>query len=129
MLDALNDAGHALLGIPHVGLYLALAWIAYLVWLGGWIVLQKRAPVATLSWLLGLAALPILGFVVYYVFGPQRIQRQRLRRARHRVALPAGDERAGTGEGAELARVGHATTGLPRSSAREVTLLVDGAAT
>ena len=129
MLDALNDAGHALLGIPHVGPYLALLWIAYLVWLGGWIVLQKRAPVATLSWLLGLAALPILGFIVYYLFGPQRIQRQRLRRARRRVSLPAGAQRAGTDDGAELARLGHATTGLAPATAQEVRLLVDGTAT
>ncbi|HET6435902.1 MAG TPA: cardiolipin synthase [Xanthomonadaceae bacterium] len=129
MLDALNDAGHALLGIPHVGLYLALLWVAYLVWLGGWIVLQKRDPAATLGWLLGLAALPIVGFIVYYLFGPQRIQRQRLRRARQRVSLPAGDQRAGADEGAELARLGHATTGLSPATARDVRLLVDGKAT
>ena len=39
-------------------------WLLYVVWLGGWIVLQKREPVATLSWLLGLALLPYVGFLI-----------------------------------------------------------------
>jgi cardiolipin synthase len=129
MLALVHATAQALLASPHLKAALLLGWIAYLVLLGGWIVLQKRAPVATLSWLLGLAALPVVGFVVYYVFGPQRIKRQRLRRARHRVALPAGDERARTGDKAELARLAQATTGLPASTARDVRLLVDGAAT
>jgi cardiolipin synthase len=101
----------------------------YLLFLGGWIVLQKRAPAATLSWLFGLALLPYVGFLVYYVFGPQRIHRQRLRRARNRAALPgtpAGDVDADT---AELARLAQATTGLPATTASRVELLVDGAAT
>jgi cardiolipin synthase len=71
----------------------------------------------------------VVGFLVYYVFGPQRIKRQRLRRARSRIALPAGDERARTGDKAELARLAQATTGLPASTAQSVRLLVDGAAT
>ena len=129
MLDAVHATAQSLLASPHLKAALLVGWIAYLALLGGWIVLQKRAPVATLSWLLGLAALPVVGFVVYYVFGPQRIKRQRLRRARHRVALPAGDERARTGDKAELARLAQATTGLPASTAQEVVLLVDGAAT
>ena len=29
---------------PHFSLGLALAWGTYLVWLAGWIVLQKREP-------------------------------------------------------------------------------------
>jgi cardiolipin synthase len=129
MLDAVHVTAQTLLASPHLKAALLVGWIAYLVLLGGWIVLQKRAPVATLSWLLGLAALPVIGFVVYYVFGPQRIKRQRLRRARNRVALPAGDERARTGDKAELARLAQATTGLPASTALDVRLLVDGAAT
>ena len=129
MLDAVHATAQALLASPHLKALLVAGWVAYLVLLGGWIVLQKRAPVATLSWLLGLAALPVIGFLVYYVFGPQRIKRQRLRRARSRVALPAGDARARTGDKAELARLAQATTGLPASTAREVRLLVDGAAT
>ena len=82
MPNPLSELWDWLASVPHLGVYLALGWALYLLLLGGWIVLQKRAPVATLSWLLGLAALPYLGFFVYLVFGPQRIRRHRLRRAR-----------------------------------------------
>jgi cardiolipin synthase len=121
-------AWHALLAVPHLGLYLAGAWFGYLVWLGGWIVLQKREPVATVSWLLGLALLPFVGFFVYHVFGPQRIVRQRLRRARARVALPNTESQADGSDVVELGNLSQATTGLPPSTARDVRLLVDGAA-
>src|SRR6476659_1525906 len=111
MLELMHVTAQALLASPHLKAALFVGWISYLVLLGGWIVLQKRAPVATLSWLLGLAALPVVGFIVYYVFGPQRIKRQRLRRARHRIALPAGDERVRTGDtAAELSRLAQSTT-------------------
>ncbi|MBJ6985251.1 cardiolipin synthase [Luteimonas sp. MC1750] len=129
-LDVLRDAWQGLLSIPHLGSWLIAAWAAYLLLLGGWIVLQKREPVATLSWLLGLALLPYLGFLIYHVFGPQRIRRQRLRRARSResmAASPAFDAGAHV-DAAELARLGTASTGLAPSTARDVRLLVDGAA-
>ena len=127
MPNALRDLLDWLASVPHLGLYLALGWALYLLCLGGWIVLQKRAPVATLSWLLGLAALPYLGFVIYLVFGPQRIKRHRLRRARSHVTLP---EAAGDGAVAvELATLAQATSGLPASTATDVRLLVDGGAT
>ncbi len=126
MQNPLRDLWEWLASIPHIGLYLALGWALYLVCLGGWIVLQKRTPVATLSWLLGLAALPYVGFLVYLVLGPQRIRRHRLRRARSHVSLP---EAAGAGEGSmELATLAQATSGLPASTATDVRLLVDGGA-
>lgn len=127
-MEALRQLWSALLDIPHLGLYLALGWIAYLVLLGGWIVLQKREPVATLSWLLGLALLPYLGFLIYHVFGPQRIRRQTLRRARSRVALSEFDDGGGHADAVELARLAQSATGLPATSATDVRLLVDGAA-
>src|SRR3546814_13976910 len=58
MPNAISDTWQCLLSVPHLGLYLALGWAVYLLGLGGWILLPKRAPVATLSWLVGLAALP-----------------------------------------------------------------------
>jgi cardiolipin synthase len=128
MLEPIVESWHWLLSVPHLGLYLAAGWAIYLLGLGGWIVLQKRAPVATLSWLLGLAALPYLGFIIYVVFGPQRIKRHRLRRARSRVALPEDAEAVEPGQ-AELATLAQATSGLPASSATDVRLLVDGGAT
>ena len=130
MPDVLFDQWHRLVSIEHLGVYLAIGWAAYVVWLGLWIVLQKRAPAATLSWLISLAALPYLGFLIYYFFGPQRIKRQRLRRVRARATLPpppAGLEPSA--DAIELARVAQATTGLPPSTATRAQLLIDGAAT
>lgn len=129
MLDALHVAWSWLHHFRHFTLYLTLGWVGYLVWVGGWIVLQKRAPAATLSWLFGLALLPYVGFFIYYVFGPQRIKRQRLRRARNRVALPDAEDAVEEAETIELARLGQATTGLSPTTATQVRLLIDGAAT
>lgn len=128
MLDALQQAWQALASIPHIKFYVGLVWATYLVWVGGWIVLQKREPVATLSWLLGLAALPLLGILVYQVFGPRKIERQQRRRDRN--ALPR-DKRsaADSDECTELFRIVEATTSLPPSSLRSVRLINDGAAT
>ena len=127
--DALADTWHWLLSVPHLGLYLGAGWVVYLLGLGGWILLQKRPPVATLSWLLGLAALPYIGFLVYLVFGPQRIKRHRLRRARARVSLPEPAAWAHAGAAAELATLAKATTGIAPDTATSVRLLVDGGAT
>jgi cardiolipin synthase len=129
MLDALRDLWTALLDLPHAKLYLSLAWAAYLLGLGGWIVLQKREPVATLSWLISLAALPYVGFLIYYLLGPQRIHRQRLRRVRTKAKLPPPPEGfKPSREALELARLGQATTGLPPTSAIDARLLIDGGA-
>jgi cardiolipin synthase len=130
MLDAVLALWDRIASIPHLGVYVSLAWTAYLLLLAGWIVLQKREPVATLSWVLSLAALPVVGFFVYYLLGPQRIRRQRLRRLRSRTAmqdiLPPSED---LGDAADLARLARATTGfMPTLSAPPV-LLVGGGAT
>ena len=113
--------------LPALGLYLVLAWLAYVLGLSLWIILQKREPVATLSWVMSLALLPYVGFLIYFLLGPQKIQRQRLRRGRSRSGLeqfsaPNGDKP----ECLELARLGQATTGLPPSSATSAQWLIDG---
>ena len=41
--------------LPNLQVWVTVAWLLYLVPLCSWIVLQKREPVATLSWLLSLA--------------------------------------------------------------------------
>ena len=127
MFDVLHDFWLGLLMVPHIGLYLGIGWGLYLLGLGGWIVLQKREPAATISWLLGLALLPLVGFLVYHVFGPQRISRHRLRRARSRANLPppAGD--APVEEVIELGKLAQAMTGLAPTTAVDARLLVDGA--
>lgn len=112
--------------IPHIKTWLTVAWLAYLLWLGGWILLQKREPAATLAWLMCLAFLPYIGFFIYYLFGPQKIERHRLRRARRRVAMAGLEAESDNPEYAELQRMVLGTTGFPPSSATRVELLVDG---
>jgi cardiolipin synthase len=110
---------------------LVVTWLLYLIVLAGWIVLQKREPIATLSWLLSLALLPVVGLVIYHFFGPQRIRRQRLRRSRSRASLNASlpNGPAASDDCTTVARLGQAATNLAASSATRAELLVDGGAT
>ena len=105
-------------------------WLAYLVVLASWIVLQKREPIATLSWLLSLALLPWIGLVFYHFLGPRRIRRTRLKRLRVRERL---DGSHGAGHRAQAAsalmRLGATASGYAPTTAREVRLMVDGAET
>jgi cardiolipin synthase len=106
------------------------AWFAYLVVLASWIVLQKREPIATLSWLLSLALLPWIGLVLYHFIGPRRIRRTRLKRLRSRERLegPASGRPCPPGA-SPLMRLGATACGYGPTTAREVRLLVDGAET
>src|SRR5688572_12859972 len=105
-------------------------WLAYLVVLASWIVLQKREPIATLSWLLSLALLPYVGLVLYHFVGPRRIRRTRLKRLRVREKLD-GSHGHGLRRLPEspLMRLGMTASGYAPTTAREVRLLVDGAET
>lgn len=71
---------------------LTVAEIAYLIGLGTWIVLEKRSPAATLAWILSLAAIPYAGFIIYFLIGPRRLRRRRLRHARARLKVRAATE-------------------------------------
>lgn len=108
--------------------WLIAIWIAYLVVLACWIVLQKREPISTLAWLMSLAALPLLGLVIYHFFGPQRITRQRLSRSRSRnnlsSALPPGQ--SPTEDAKTIARLAATTTGFAPSTATRADLLIGG---
>ena len=64
MLESLQAGWDAFWAVPHICVYLTLGWLAYLLGLGAYIVLQKREPAATLSWLISLATLPYLGFAI-----------------------------------------------------------------
>jgi len=117
---------------------LSLAWSLYIAVLSVWIVMQKRAPVSTMSWILSLALLPFAGFVIYYFLGPQRLKKQRLKRLRSRAGEgPGAAERALLREAAEnaptalrqVAALGTAACGLPVSSATSVELLSGGVRT
>ena len=56
-------------------------WAIYIVTIGSWVVLQKRPPVSTLTWILFLSFVPVVGFVIYYFFGPKKISRNRINRS------------------------------------------------
>ena len=116
---------------------LSLAWSGYIAVLSVWIVMQKRAPVSTMSWILSLALLPFAGFVIYYFLGPQPLRKQRLKRLRTRANANAQADLARLRDAAEhappalqqMARLGTATCGIPVSSATGVELLSGGART
>jgi cardiolipin synthase len=108
---------------------LAATWIAYLVVLSGWIILQRSEPVATLGWIMALAFLPYLGFLIYYVFGPQSISRSRRRRLAAHEAIGARGKSPAGSEAAALDRLATVMTGFPPSTATRVDLIVDGQAT
>ena len=130
MLATLQHAWEWFTDIPHLGAYITAAYVTYLLWILGWIILQKREPVATLSWVLSLAALPYLGLLIYYLLGPQKIKRQRLRRGRARSGMEHYSSLCPTdADCTELAKTVQSTTGLAPSSATRVDWLVDGAAT
>lgn len=64
-----------------------LAWLLWLVMIGVGLILERRSPTATLAWLLALLFLPYIGAAVYFVFGPRRLRRRRLRYSRARTRL------------------------------------------
>jgi cardiolipin synthase A/B len=115
---------------------LGVSWVAYLAVVSVWIVLQRRAPAATMAWILSLAALPGLGVAFYFVFGPRRIVRSSRRRLRARAQLGTALDRARAAahpappeHALRLAKLGAAADGIPLSSCSRVDLLVDGART
>ena len=55
----------------------------FAVWafaMGVVIVMQRRSAAATIAWLLLLAFLPVIGWIVYRFIGPLRLKRRRIRR-------------------------------------------------
>jgi cardiolipin synthase len=119
-LHALQDL------VPHLLLALSVLWAIYLIGLSVWIVLQKREPIATLSWIMSLALLPYAGLVIYYFFGPQRIHRQRLKRLRAKAGLGLEEARAAMEAPGSLQRLAQGCGGFPPSHCSNASLLVDG---
>ena len=113
---------------PDLKPWLLAVWAAYLVVLAGWIVLQKREPIATLSWVLSLAALPWIGLLIYHFLGPQRIVRQQRRRSLSRRSLePVLPSDLVTSEDcATVSHLAQTITHFAPSSAVDVKLLVGG---
>ncbi len=51
------------------------------------IILQRRSAAATLAWLLALTFLPVIGYIVYRLIGPLRLERKRLKRTITKAAV------------------------------------------
>ena len=75
--------------LPNWAIALEIVWV---VGMSMYILLERRPPLATLAWIVGIAWLPILGFVVYYFLGPRRLDRKRRRRVVARSAKRARDK-------------------------------------
>ncbi|HNJ45572.1 MAG TPA: PLDc N-terminal domain-containing protein, partial [Ottowia sp.] len=125
-----------LLGHPWT-FWLGWAWTLSSVVLTTWIVLQRRAPVSTLAWIMVLNLMPVLGLVVYHYFGPRRVRRQRLKRWHQKAVLMSQTDLAALGAGQPPAplwarqhtRLIQAACGIAPSSAHRVELLASGGAT
>jgi cardiolipin synthase A/B len=109
--------------LSHLSTGFWLLWSVYILVLSIWIVLQKREPVATLAWILALSVLPIIGFLIYHVFGPQRIRRQQHRRLRSKSRLVSPKTSAAGSDVNEMIR---AMSGYPLSSATNIDWLMSG---
>ncbi|MEX8193726.1 cardiolipin synthase [Comamonas guangdongensis] len=114
-----------------------MGWTFYIVVVSVWILMQRSQPVATLSWLLSMAALPVVGLMVYYYFGPQRMKRQRIKRLRSRKRSRVRASMQRLRERMlqvdlrvhQVAQLVTATSEFPVSTASAMQLLVGGAAT
>ncbi|HWS40445.1 MAG TPA: cardiolipin synthase [Arenimonas sp.] len=108
---------------------LFIFWLIYFIILSAWILLQKREPIATLSWILSLALLPYIGFIIYHFLGPTRIKRQSSKRLRAKSGLMPLIASNSTRHASELMKLNAKSSGFAPSSAKEVILIHDGAGT
>ncbi len=105
--------------------------VIYVVFLTIYIVLEKRSPAATLAWILGLAFLPILGFVLYFFLGSRNLMRKRMRHARAREAVRREHgmpEASWVDLSSQLARLTSRCAGSNVGRARSVEVLLNGKA-
>lgn len=68
---------------------ITIAELVYVIGLAGWILFEKRSPLATIAWILSLFALPYVGFIVFFFLGPRRLVRKRLKHKRARGQVSA----------------------------------------
>lgn len=109
---------------------LAAGETAWIVGLVVFIVLERRPPVSTLAWIFGLVLLPFLGLPVYFLFGPRRLRRRKLRYRDKRVAvthaLANASERMPTPYATRLAGIGERLQHTHVSTATRVELFYEG---
>ncbi len=107
---------------------LELVWI---VIMAGWVLLQRRPPVATLAWIFGLALFPGIGAPIYYWWGPLRFDRRKRRLRRARDAMHASRSRSALfdrerGKTEPLIRLATRLGGMPPMTASSVRLFSRG---
>lgn len=72
--------------LPYKTIF-AVAETSWVVGIVLFILLERRPPVSTLAWIFGLVLLPFVGIPVYFVFGPRRLVRRKLRYRDKRVSV------------------------------------------
>jgi cardiolipin synthase A/B len=97
------------------------------------VILERRPPASTISWLLVLIFLPIVGWAIYQIIGPQRLKRLKIKRRRSSklskeasFALLDIDRIAPHRHRAQLARVAEQLGESPPLRADTVTLYTEG---
>lgn len=97
-----------------------------------WILFERRSPIATIAWILALALMPVIGVIVYYLIGPRRFNRKKLRREAARqvargaatLGAEAGREHlaAGVARFVTLGEAASGEAGIPRTARVEIYL-------
>lgn len=106
--------------------------VAYLVAMIVIVLLDKRSPISTIAWLLALAMLPYVGLVLYFLLGPHRVRRKRMRHSRSaaevRAQLAGESQRhpATAPHRVQLATLAAKASGALVSTARSITILGSG---
>src|SRR5689334_4393073 len=97
------------------------------------VILQRRSPAATIAWLLVLALLPVVGWMIYRLIGPLRLERRKVRRRITRklveeatAAMWEIEHSAPTHRREQLARVAIAAGEAPPLRAESIDLYTEG---
>lgn len=116
-------------------------WLLYslvgVVWFIGnaiVIIMQRRPAASTIAWLLAMVFLPVVGFIIYVLIGPLRLER---RKRKHTISKRLTDEglrgmaalHRRDAEHHQLANVSIAVGGSPPLEAESVEIYFDGAPT
>ena len=125
--------------------YLSLHWRGALGWI--WlitgiylairIILQRRAPAATLAWIMALCLMPPVGLLIHHFFGPRKIKRQSMRRLHGQTLLRAHNDLSALKlnplspptAALQHSQLIQASCGLPPSSCESIELINGGGAT
>ncbi|MCG8419497.1 MAG: cardiolipin synthase [Proteobacteria bacterium] len=112
--------------------WLSLAETLWVIGLSVWILFERRSPGSTLAWILALSLLPIIGIAVYFVFGPRRFDRKKLRHseaqeAAKRAGAQPDDAEAQAPKARHLIAQSEAAAGLPaRARTADVDIYFSG---